>query len=108
MSAERADPFADDIDLSDFRPKPALRPQVSKEAIREVSEQNNFPSRAAAGVVLPRQQRRRRTGRNTQVNVKATPETAARFNRIAEARGLALGELLERALDAFERAEEQR
>ena len=44
----RVDPFAGGLDLSDFKPTPSKRPAAQKAAIREVSEANNFPSRAAA------------------------------------------------------------
>lgn len=108
MTAQnRADPFNGDLDLSDFKPAPIpKKPAVEKEAIREVSEATGFPSRAperAPTVAKPVVQRRRRTGRNAQLNVKATPETIARFTAIADRHGLVFGELLERALDAFER-----
>jgi hypothetical protein len=101
----RVDPFGGDLDLSDFKPAPPKRPAVQKDAIREISEANNFPSRAPerakpAKVVL----RRRRTGRNVQFNIKATPETIARFTSLADKHGLVFGELLDRALDALERA----
>ena len=95
----RADPF----DLSDFQPTPPKKPAVSrKEAIREVSEANNFPSRAAEKpkpAVKAVAQRRRRTGRNVQFNIKATAETIARFTALADQRGVAFGELLDQLLD---------
>jgi hypothetical protein len=102
---KRADPFDD---LSDFKPTPAKKPAavIQKEAIRQVSEANNFPSRAPerAKPANPARvvQRRRRTGRNVQMNIKATPETIARFTSLADKHGLVFGELLDRALDAFE------
>lgn len=102
---QRADPF----DLSDFKPSPPKRPDpvVCRDAIRQVSEENNFPSRAPE---RPKQadpkpaaaQRRRRTGRNVQLNIKVTSETVARFTAVADKHGLVFGELLDRALDAFE------
>ena len=102
----RADPFAGDLDVSDFKPTPVKKPPVQREAIREVSEANNFPSRAPerAKPAKPVAQRRRRTGRNVQFNIKATPETIARFTSLADKHGLVFGELLDRALDAFDRA----
>jgi len=105
--AARVDPFGGDLDLSDFKPTPAKKPAVQKEAIREVSEANNFPSRAperAKPVKPVVVQRRRRTGRNVQFNIKATPETIARFTSLADKHGIVFGELLDRALDALERA----
>ncbi len=103
----RVDPFGGDLDLSDFKPAPVKRPAARKDAIREVSEANNFPSRAperAKPAKTAVVQRRRRTGRNVQFNIKATPETIARFTALADKHGLVFGELLERALEAFERA----
>jgi len=92
----RVDPFAGALDLSDFKPTQPRKPAAQKAAIREVSEANNFPSRAPerASVAKP-VQRRRRTGRNVQFNIKATAETIARFTALADKRGLAFGELLD-------------
>jgi hypothetical protein len=47
--------------------------------------------------------RRRRTGRNVQFNIKATPETIARFTAPADKNGWVFGEVLDRALDALEK-----
>jgi hypothetical protein len=108
--APRADPFADTLDdLSSFQPVPVKRPRPERETVRQVSEANNFPSRAPAAapkakvVEAPKPARRRRTGRNVQFNIKATPETIERFTRIADTNGWVFGETLERALDALER-----
>lgn len=51
---------------------------------------------------LPRRAVRHRTGRNQQFNIKASAETIARFYSLADERRVALGELLEQALDALE------
>jgi hypothetical protein len=76
---KRADPL--DIDLSGFEPALPAKPKVEQAFVRQVSEATNFPSRAPAQKPkpAPRQARRRRTGRNVQFNIKATPETIARF-----------------------------
>lgn len=128
MTAERVNPFGDLGDLSDFSPAPA-KPKTSKplekEVIDEVAAANGFPSRqpvkaepspVAASIhsvsaneimvaaLAPRQQRRYTTGRNQQINVKAKAETIEKFYRIADAQGVPLGEVLERALDALEKA----
>jgi hypothetical protein len=99
---KRADPL--DIDLSGFEPTLPTKPKVEQAVVRQVSEANNFPSRAPAQKPkpAPRQARRRRTGRNVQFNIKATPETIARFTALADQNKLVFGELLDRALDAFE------
>ena len=99
--SKRADPF----DLSDFQPTPPKRPPtvVRKEAIRQVSEENNFPSRAPERAKLapkPQVQRRRHTGRNVQFNIKATAETIARFTALADQRGVPFGELLDQLIEA--------
>jgi hypothetical protein len=103
---KRADPF----DLSDFQPTPPKKPAtvVHKEAIRQVSEDNNFPSRAAerakpVGSKPVVQQRRRRTGRNVQFNIKATAETIARFTALADRKGIPFGELLDQLLDTADK-----
>ena len=103
----RADPFAGDLDISDFKPTPARTPAAVKAAIRETSEAHDFPSRLpcpplgrAAEAKLP--QRRRRTGRNVQFNIKATAEKIARFTALADKRGVAFGELLEQLVAAAE------
>jgi hypothetical protein len=103
----RVDPFGGDLDLSDFKPAAPKKPKVEASAIREVSEANNFPSRAASKEKTPKPatpQRRRRTGRNVQFNIKATPETIARFTALADQQGWVFGEMLDRALDALERS----
>jgi hypothetical protein len=94
----RVDPFAADLDLSDFKPAPPRKSAAQKTAIREVSEANNFPSRAPDKPKPP--QRRRRTGRNAQFNIKTTAQTIARFTALADKRGVAFGELLDQLLDA--------
>jgi hypothetical protein len=48
--------------------------------------------------------RRYKTGRNQQINIKATPEAIERLYKMADARRVPLGELLERALDALEQS----
>jgi hypothetical protein len=85
-------------------PSLPTKPKVEQAVVRQVPEANNFPSRAPAQKPkpVPRQARRRRTGRNVQFNIKATPETIARFTALADQNKLVFGELLDRALDAFE------
>ena len=107
-SPARADPFALDS-LDDFKPAPTPKPKPEPASIREVSEANNFPSRAAVArtkneppKLEPKPQRRHRTGRNVQFNIKATAATIERFTKLAEAQGWVFGEVLDRALDALE------
>lgn len=51
----------------------------------------------------PRQPRRRTTGRNRQINIKATEDTIEELYRIADTLDLPLGAVLERALEALVR-----
>lgn len=115
-AAKRADPFA--LDVSDFKPTPASaqKPKPPAEAVRAVSEAQGFPSRdpaprektSPAPPAPPKvEQRRYRTGRNKQLSLKVTEETSARFTRLADEDHLVLGELLDRALDAYEAAREK-
>lgn len=106
----RANPFED---LSDFEPKPAAKP-VPVAAIEQIAEESGFPSRKARSKPEPvtapapivaepaRPVRRYTTGRNRQINIKATAETIDRLYRLADERGVPLGALLDEALDALE------
>jgi hypothetical protein len=108
MSNDRVSPFGD---LGDFAPSPAKTKPAPKAVIEQVAADNGFPSRqpakpaeAPAAQSAPRQQRRYTTGRNQQINIKAKAETIDRLYRIADAQGVPLGEVLERALDALEKS----
>jgi hypothetical protein len=106
-TSERANPFADVGNLPAFEPKPKTKP-IALEQIEQVAEANNFPSRQAQPSRTPpassprKQQRRYKTGRNQQINVKATSQVIERFYKLADAKRVPLGELLRQALDALE------
>lgn len=106
----RANPFEDLGD--DFAPKvsPAPKP-VQKAEIDRLSADSGFHSRpaspartsvATAAPTAPIARRQRKTGRNQQINVKATAETIQQLYRLADERNVPLGELLSLALDALE------
>lgn len=89
-------------DLSSFSPssppKPITRPEVAAAA--------GFKSRepAAVEVGMPvsppvKQQRRHRTGRNVQINIKAKQETLDQFYAAVDAMGCGVGEAFEHAVD---------
>lgn len=117
---ERADLGFDDP-LEDFNPaewkpktnKSAKKPKPEEAAI--AAEASGFKSREPkpAQVVEPKPaeqgrageapQRRRRTGRNAQFNLKAKPETIEAYCALADAKGWGLGETLEKAVELLER-----
>ena len=110
-NTERVNPFAD---LSEFetRPAPKAVSPIETAQIDQLAEEHGFPSRqpakTAPASLTPaetafRPRRRHTTGRNQQINIKATPETIAHLYRLADEEYLPLGELLERALKALER-----
>jgi len=104
--SERIDPFASLKDpLPAFTTKPKPEHPVANETIERIAEDNNFPSRQAKPAKSVRRKPRiYRTGRNQQFNAKATPETIAKFYKMADEKNVPLGELLRLALDALERA----
>lgn len=108
MSNERLNPFADASDLDDFSPKAAepKRKPVDTAGIDLIAETQGFPSRQPKKEpehATPAPQRRYRTGRNQQLNIKATAETVAQFNQMVTSLGITSGELLERALAALQK-----
>jgi len=107
MSTARASIFdADDLDISGFAPKPGPDTTApALEQVRAITEAAHFRSREQP-VPAPapkRVQRRHRTGRNVQFNVKASQETVDAFYAISDAKGWVLGETLEHALAALKR-----
>lgn len=107
--ARRAGIFedADDFDVSTFAPKPHdQKAEPPTEAVRAVSEGAQFKSRepgAAVPKAVKKPQRRRRTGRNLQLNVKVAASTLESFYEITDRQGWVLGETLERAIAALQR-----
>ncbi len=103
MNADRVNPLED---LSDFGARPSHR-RPPAEALDQVARENGFPTREPTqAAVSPMDGRRRRTtGRNRQINIKATAETIDHLYRLSDALQLPLGEVLERALHALEQGE---
>lgn len=121
MTKERADlGFADaldDFNPADFQPKskPIKRTNDAprREETAKIAESLGFKSReskpamtleptaepAGAGQGT---QRRRRTGRNAQFNLKARPETIEAYCALADRMGWGLGETLEKAVTLLE------
>ena len=122
MTKERADlgfgDALDDFNPAEFKPKPkpAKPAKRANDAPRrkqtaEAAEALGFKSREAKPSA-PREdtvktegqgtQRRRRTGRNAQFNLKAKPETIEAYCAIADRMGWGLGETLEKAVELLE------
>lgn len=105
---ERINPFAEPAEAPVFAPKPRAPKSVEKDNIDQIAREQNFPSRQATRTPTAPAARKRRTyttGRNQQINFKATAATVERFYRIADQKHLPLCELLEQALDALEHTE---
>ncbi|KAB0596384.1 stability/partitioning determinant [Cupriavidus pauculus] len=102
----RANPL--DLSVEDFAPRTGDdKPRPNRESIDKVAKDNGFLSRDASKVeaataASPRKQRRFTTGRNQQLNIKATADTVARFNKLADDLNLPAGALLERAVQVLE------
>lgn len=100
---------ADDFDLSDFKPRKSPVPRPPSSETSQAAEAAGFRSREskgsegiADGAGSVAQQRRRRTGRNAQFNLKARPETIAAYCALADKMGWGLGETLEKAVALLE------
>jgi hypothetical protein len=103
----RVNPFATLSEPPVFTTKSKTEKPVQTETIERIAEENNFPSRQATKAPPKEPRRKRRvytTGRNRQLNIKATAETVERFYKMADERKVSLCELLEQALDALEQS----
>jgi hypothetical protein len=110
MTKSRASIFEEPeaLDVSGFAPKAA--PDINApapEKLRAVAEAAHFSSREPkapkAVVAAPRPARRYRTGRNVQLNLKASQETVDGFYALSDKNGWVLGETFERAVQALQR-----
>ena len=103
MTAERADlGFGAALaGLSDFPQSPAKVPETkaARTETQEAAEAAGFTSREPKPGAPARRQRRRRTGRNVQFNIKSRQATIDAFCRIADDNGWGLGETLEYAVE---------
>ena len=80
-------------DLGGFAPPAGPRNAPSAAAAAEAGFVSREPQPAPA-----RQQRRHRTGRSAQINIKAKPETIADFTAWADRHGLSIAEAFEMAV----------
>ncbi len=81
--------------------------------MKEAAEAAGFKSRepvkaeAKPDTPQPKQQRRRRTGRNVQFNIKTKQEAIDAFTAVADANGWGFGEAFERATELLQREHEK-
>lgn len=103
MSKQRANlGFGDALtDLSAFTP--TSKAAAKDKSTEKAAEAAGFVSREPKVPEQSKPQRRRRTGRNVQFNIKAKPETITAFYEVADANGWGLGETLEHAVDLLEK-----
>ncbi len=107
MTNERPDlGFGEELDAFDPKAwdpadKKKREPRAPKAVTRQAAEATGFQSREPKSPSSP--DRRRRTGRNVQFNLKAKPETIEALCRIADRKGWGLGETLEEAVMLLER-----
>ncbi|MGO4910247.1 hypothetical protein ACEN2J_18185 [Pseudorhodobacter sp. W20_MBD10_FR17] len=113
MSRDRVDlgfgDQLDDLDLSEFKPRQAPAPRPPSEDTSRAAAEAGFrsrepkvaknPSDGAGGAAS---QRRRRTGRNVQFNLKVRQETMDAYCALADRMGWGLGEALEKAVELLE------
>jgi hypothetical protein len=113
MAKPRASIFEEDggqgLDVGSFAPKTAIDTKApAAEEVRAVAQAARFHSREPTAPKsepnAKRAARRYRTGRNVQFNVKASLETVDAFYLITEKQNWVLGETLERAVEALQRA----
>lgn len=109
MSRERADlGFAEALETfnpEEWKPQKASHDSaLYKNATLQAATVSGFSSREPQTATQPLPQRRHRTGRNAQLNLKARPETIAMFSAIADRQGWTLAETLEKAVALLERA----
>lgn len=100
----RVDPLAN---LSQFEPKASVerKPGQADDEIEKIATEHGFLSRQPAQATIPetRSQRRFKTGRNIQINIKGDQSTKDELYRLADKIDQPLGETLKRALAALDR-----
>jgi hypothetical protein len=99
----------DDLDLSEFKPREVPVPRPPSGETGRAAEAAGFRSREpkvaenlADELRAAVPQRRRRTGRNVQFNLKVRQETMDAYCALADQMGWGLGETLEKAVELLE------
>ena len=99
--------FGDELENfnpSEWSPQETIKAddQQKPGAAYEAAHAAGFQSREPAKINPAKTQRRRRTGRNAQFNIKVKPETIEAFCAVADGQGWGLGETLEYAVELLE------
>lgn len=114
MSGSRPSIFDTDVDLTPFKPKAGLSPDVvPPETVRRIADESGFPSRAPI-LTSAKAKRHPKTGRTVLLNARITQRAHDRFHEIIATEHaryeageimhrVTLGEMVERALQALER-----
>ena len=91
-----------------FTTKPRAEKRVEETALTQLAEQHNLPSRQAPKPpkVERCKPRIHGTRRNVQFNAKAKAETISRVCKQGDEMKITLGEWMERAVEAVDRARE--
>lgn len=109
MTKERAslgfDDELDGFDPADWSPKQSTTASDKPKSAdtEKAAKAAGFQSREPRKTEPARQQRRRRTGRNVQFNIKVRQETIDAFCAIADGQGWGLGETLEQAVELMQK-----
>ena len=82
-------------DVGNFKPSVKKAPKINSAIAAEIS---GFKSREAPQAQKIKSQRRRRTGRSAQINIKTTPQAIQEIYQLADSQGWGLGETFERAI----------
>lgn len=116
MSKNRVNPFEAPVheiaSLDKFLPKKRSdAPTISQTEIDKIADQTGFPSRDAQINVekstAKRGDRRYRTGRNTQISLRATAEIVEQFYAIADQMGVSVVVAFEQAVMALVKEQNQ-
>ena len=93
------------LDISGFNPRSDDESRPRPEQLDELTRGSKFRSREVAEVqqINRIQQRRRRTGRNVQFNIRATQQVIDEFKALSESQDWPDGLTLENALRALKR-----
>lgn len=86
------------IETEEFQPRPINRPDV--ESVRKVAEAGGY-SEGQSSRRPGDTQRRYRTGRTEQLNLKVTQATKEQFQGMADQAGISMNALFERAVMAL-------